>query len=120
MTQEELIAYCGINCLECPAYIARRTDDMELREKTAKTWSGPEYSVKPEEINCNGCITLGKELFSHCTVCQVRACGLEKGVDNCAHCDDYSCEKLEGLWNMLQLTEPKESLDSIRSNLVLK
>ena len=115
MAQEALISFCGINCLDCPAYIAKRTDDMELREKTAKAWSSPEFSVKAEEINCDGCITLNKVLFSHCTVCQVRACGLEKGVENCAHCDEYSCEKLERIWNMLQSKESKERLDAIRS-----
>ena len=118
MTQEELIAFCGINCLECPAYIAKRTDDIELREKTAKEWSGPEEPIKPEEISCDGCITLGKELFSHCSVCQVRICGLEKGVQNCAHCIEYSCEKLEGLWKAFKMKELKEMLDSIRSDLV--
>ena len=118
MSQTELISFCGINCLECPAYIAKRTDDIELREKTAKAWSGPEDKVKPEEINCDGCITQDKEIFSWCKVCQVRSCGLEKGVENCAHCDEYSCEKLEGLWNMLQLKDSKEKLDTIKSNLV--
>lgn len=117
MTQEEMIAFCGIDCLRCPAYIAKRTEDMELREKTAKKWSGPEFSVKPDEINCDGCIVLDKELFKYCKNCVVRICGLEKSVINCAYCEEYSCEKLEGLWNMFKLTEPKEILDSIRSNL---
>lgn len=117
MTQEELIAFCGINCIECPAYIAKRTDDMELRKKTAKEWSGPEFKVEPEDISCDGCIILDGELFSHCSICKVRLCGLEKGVQNCAHCNEYSCEKLEGLWEMFKLTEPKEMLESIRSNL---
>jgi len=56
-------------------------------------------------------------LFNHCAVCQVRACGIEKGLENCAYCDDYACEKLECLWNMLQLKDSKERLDEIRSNL---
>ncbi|MFW9853249.1 MAG: DUF3795 domain-containing protein [Candidatus Thorarchaeota archaeon] len=116
MTQTELIAFCGINCLECPAYIAKRTDDMELREKTAREWSGPEEPIKPEDINCDGCLILDKELFKYCNSCQVRICGLEKEVQNCAHCDDYSCEKLEGLWNMFKMIEPKERLQGIRRN----
>ena len=110
MTQEELISYCGINCIECPAYIAKRTDDNKLREKTAEAWSSPEFSVKVEEINCDGCITTDKVLFKHCKICNVRTCGLEKEVKNCAYCDDFSCEKLEGLWNMLKLTDPKKTL----------
>ncbi len=117
MTQEQLVSFCGINCLECPAYVAKRTDDNELREKTARGWSRPDFFVAPEEINCDGCITTDQELFKHCNVCQVRICGSEKSVQNCAHCNDYSCEKLEGLWTLFNLTEPKEILDSIRNNL---
>lgn len=30
-----LIAYCGLNCEECKAYIATVNDDDELREKVA-------------------------------------------------------------------------------------
>jgi hypothetical protein len=29
--------------------------------------------------------------------CPVRPCAIEKGVDNCAYCDEYPCDKLEGL-----------------------
>jgi len=117
MTQKEMIAFCGINCIVCPAYTAKQTDDMELRKKTAKEWSGPEVPIKPEEINCDGCLELDKELFKYCNSCQVRICGLEKDVENCAYCEEYTCEKLEGLWKMFNLTEPKEVLDGIRSNL---
>jgi len=120
MSQEELIAFCGINCLECPAYISKRTDDLELKEKTAKEWSSPEFQVKPEDISCDGCITLDKELFKFCNNCQVRVCGVEKGAENCAYCDEYSCEKLVGLWNMFKMTEPKEKLEEIRNNLFQK
>ncbi|NPD89327.1 MAG: DUF3795 domain-containing protein [Asgard group archaeon] len=118
MTQEELIAFCGIDCLECPAYIAKRTDDVELREKTAQEWSGSEGPIKPEEINCDGCILLDQELYRFCNDCQVRICGFEKGLQNCAHCNEYSCEKLERLWDMFKMTETKKTLDNIRSNLV--
>ena len=49
MTQEELIAFCGINCLECPAYIAKRTDDKELREKTIIEIKFSSFLI-PEEL----------------------------------------------------------------------
>ena len=117
MSQEELIAFCGINCIECPAYIAKRTENIELREKTAKEWSSPDFSVEPHEINCDGCITIDQELFTFCNSCKVRICGLEKGVQNCAHCNEYACKKLEGLWDMFKMTEPREILDNIKSDL---
>jgi hypothetical protein len=117
MSQEVLVSMCGINCLGCPAYIAKRADDLELRKKTSKEWSSPEFQVTPEEISCDGCIEVDGELFKHCNVCEVRLCGLEKSLENCAHCDEYACEKLEELWNMFNMTEPRDLLDSIRKGL---
>ena len=33
------IAYCGLVCEQCDAYIATLHDDQALREKTAKLWA---------------------------------------------------------------------------------
>ena len=38
-TQKEMIAYCGLDCEKCDAYIVTINDDQELREKTAKLWA---------------------------------------------------------------------------------
>ncbi|MBU7015000.1 MAG: DUF3795 domain-containing protein [Theionarchaea archaeon] len=111
-----MVAFCGLVCNECPAFIAKRTDDNEMREKTAKAWSSPEWVVEADEINCDGCTGEG-EPFKHCTMCKVRQCGSEKGVINCAHCTDYPCGPLEELWNMLQTVEAKERLDAIKKGL---
>jgi len=114
----KLISFCGINCLECPAYIAKRTDDNKLREKAAKAWSGPERQLALEEINCDGCISFDQEQFNFCQDCQVRNCGIEKEVENCAYCGDYSCEKLEKLWKMFSITDSQDTLDKIRTNIL--
>lgn len=34
-----MIAYCGLDCEKCDAYIATINDDQHLREKTAKLWA---------------------------------------------------------------------------------
>ncbi|MBD3406253.1 MAG: DUF3795 domain-containing protein [Candidatus Lokiarchaeota archaeon] len=108
----DLTAYCGIDCQECPAYVAKRNDDNYLREKTAKEWSSDEWSVKPEELNCDGCKSDG-ELFRHCSVCEVRSCASGKRVQTCAHCDGYICDKLESLMTILG-AEAKTRLESMR------
>ena len=36
---KDLIAYCGLDCEKCDAYLATIHDDQELREKTAKLWA---------------------------------------------------------------------------------
>jgi hypothetical protein len=111
----ENIAYCGLNCIECPAYIAKQTNDQELREKTAKAWSGPGFTVEPIQVNCEGCHSTG-EVFFHCHECNVRKCAIEKGVNTCAECGDYPCaDKLEALWKQLNNPKAKEKLDSMQN-----
>jgi len=43
------LAYCGVNCRECPVFTATVNDDDELRLKTGKEW-GELYSVAPHLI----------------------------------------------------------------------
>ena len=111
----ENIAYCGLNCEECPANIARQTNDQELREKTAKAWSAPGFTVKAEQVNCEGCHSTGEQFF-HCNQCGVRNCATEKGVNTCADCGDYPCDdKLQALWKQLNSPDAKKTLDTLRA-----
>lgn len=99
---EEIIAYCGITCTECPAYLATQIDDDEERAQVAERWSAEFLSeIKPEDINCDGCLAGHERYFSHCYKCEIRACGIARGVENCAHCDQYACEKLDGFLDMV-------------------
>ena len=67
----------------------------------AKQWSKRyKADIKPEDINCKGCLSMGTRVFSHCNVCEIRKCGIEKGVPNCAYCDEYVCDKLEDFFKM--------------------
>lgn len=116
MPGEKIVAFCGRICDECPAFIAKRTNDDELRKKSAEEWSSENLPLELEDINCDGC-TAGGELFKYCTVCKVRKCGVEKGVENCAYCSEYSCEKLERVWKFLLFPNAQEVLDEIRKTL---
>ncbi len=112
---EKMIGICGIVCTECPAYLATQNDDDAERKRVAEMWS-KEYNanLKPEDINCDGCISDGKH-FGHCSVCEMRKCGLEKKVKNCAHCDLYACEKLTKFFEWVP--DAKTRLDKINQNL---
>ncbi len=109
-----MIAYCGILCSDCPAYLATHRDDDDQRRMVAERWSR-EYGteIKPEDINCGGCLPGQAIYFSHCSVCDIRACGLGRGVDNCAYCDDFACERLEGFFKLVP--EARSRLVGIRS-----
>ena len=107
-----LMAYCGLSCRECPAYIAKRTDDKALRVKTANQWSGPGFSVSPEDVACDGCAA-ASGWFKFCADCEVRTCAASRGIATCAECDEYSCEKLEKLFTIVG-PEARATLDGLR------
>ena len=112
----KMTAYCGLVCTECPTYAATMNDDDKAREKVAMQWS-KQYNtqIEPGDINCDGCKSGNSRLFKFCSMCEVRKCGEEKKVETCAHCDDYACTKIKGLFGL----EPrmKKALDRIRATL---
>ena len=83
------IAYCGLDCEKCDAYLATIHDDQALREKTAKLWTELNQTpILPEHINCMGCREDGvKTVFCEC-LCGIRQCALKKGVETCGDCQD--------------------------------
>jgi hypothetical protein len=109
---EEMVAFCGLTCSECPAYLATQRDDDEERRRVAETWSRQHNAdIKAEDINCEGCLPGHTKYFHYCLECDIRACGVAREVDNCAYCDDYSCEKLERFLGLVPAAKTK--LDGI-------
>ena len=89
------IAYCGLDCGKCPAFIATQNDDDNARKKTAGYYHKQfGFDVKAEDINCDGCLTEGGRLFDYCMTCEIRKCCGEKDLDNCTQCDEKPCERL--------------------------
>ncbi len=84
-----MIAYCGLDCEKCDAYLATLRDDQELREKTAKLWTAlNNVPILPEQINCEGCRADGVKTVYCDSLCGIRQCALKKGVDTCGDCPD--------------------------------
>lgn len=84
-----MTSYCGLDCEKCDAYIATRSDDQALREKTAKLWSKLNNApVLPEHINCDGCRTEGRKTVFCESLCQIRQCAMRKGLVTCGQCPD--------------------------------
>jgi hypothetical protein len=110
---DKMISVCGLVCTSCVAFEATRDDDDELREATAKQWSKVYGStIKPEDVNCLGCLTTKGKVFGYCLVCEIRKCGMGKGVKNCAYCADYACDKLLKFFEMAP--QAKKNLEEIR------
>lgn len=114
MAEEKMIAFCGIDCAACPAYVGTQTGDERLLAKTAEEWSTGEYPLKPEDVICDSCTVAGKRLPSFTSLCKMKDCCREKGIPNCAYCDEYACEDLKKLWDMVQSQDPRKTLDDIR------
>ena len=92
---QKMIAFCGLNCTECPTCIATKNDDNEARVKTVAMYAEKfGFNLKPEEINCDGCHSKSGNLISYCRTCDIRKCGQKKGIDNCIACNEQPCQKL--------------------------
>ncbi len=83
----KMIAYCGLDCEKCDAYLATVNDDQALREKTAKLWSELNHAeILPEHINCEGCRADGKKSVYCESLCAIRQCALKKSLASCGAC----------------------------------
>ena len=110
---DKMIAYCGINCSDCPAFLATRADDDDMRHKVVVLWSKQfQMKLSDEDINCDGCKTDNGCLFGHCRTCRMRACCSEKKLDTCADCSDYECEELKAFHTFVP--QAKEMIEKIR------
>jgi len=112
----KMVAYCGLVCTDCEAFMVTQKNDTAKRKELAEAWSKQfGHEIKAEEINCDGCLSLDGRHISYCNVCDVRKCGMEKDVENCAYCIDYKCEKLEKFHE--QAPKAKGNLEEIRLNM---
>lgn len=84
----QLFGCCGLDCETCDARIATITNDDALREKTAALWTQLNgVTITPEMIHCTGCRAAGVKTPFCDTLCPVRNCVRQKGLDTCADCE---------------------------------
>lgn len=116
---EDNVSYCGLVCETCPIYLATREKDPEKKHemradiaRQIKEHYGQE--TRPEDVgDCDGCKAGTESIY--CTGCEIRTCAVEKDLENCAHCDEYACDKLQEFF----ATDPqaRERLNAIRDTL---
>ena len=108
---EKIIAFCGIDCSECAVFIASKENSEEKKQEVAKEWSSADKPLQSEDIHCKGCFD-STDIFWYCSSCPVRACGLEKGVKNCAYCEKYPCLKLHEIYQ--EFTNPVKAIGRLQ------
>lgn len=89
---DEMIGYCGYSCHLCAA----RSEDPVVRQRLVDGWKrifGHEMYTA-ENVKCGGC--RGSAPIADKS-CKARPCAIERGVESCALCDEFLCEKVRGL-----------------------
>ena len=90
-----MLGYCGINCDECAAYKGTVSTGIGLLEKAAGSYWDAAYSA--QEWVCLGCTPADQGfLAKYCETCGIRACAIERGVQNCAACSEFAaCDRVQ-------------------------
>ena len=90
-----MLGYCGINCDTCPAYQGTVNTRIDLLEKAVSEYGKGKTTT--QDWVCLGCPPADQKILAaYCATCAIRACAIDKGVQNCAVCAEYeTCEKIQ-------------------------
>jgi hypothetical protein len=90
---EAILTRCGYRCDLCLAYRPNIESNPAYRQKLSDGWYQYfGFRIPPEKILCDGCLANNPLLIDQ--ACPVRPCVIAKGLENCAYCESYACEKL--------------------------
>lgn len=89
-----VLAYCGLNCNECPVYLASIVNNVAAQIQLAREYSTDTCKFSKEDMYCLGCHS---DMVSQkmCGDCDIRLCGTKKSYKSCAECGDFPCSMLE-------------------------
>ena len=109
-----MIAYCGLDCEQCEAFVATWKNDDALRRDVADKWARLyNAAIRPEHINCTGCKSAGVKTLYCDQMCAVRKCAINRRLNTCADCADYPCATLTPI---LTASPPARArLDALRA-----
>lgn len=90
---EAILTRCGYRCDLCLAYRPNIESNPANQQKLSDGWYQYfGFRIPAEKILCDGCLAENPQLIDQS--CPVRPCVLAKGLENCAYCEQYRCEKL--------------------------
>lgn len=89
MDYARMTAPCGLDCFNCPMYLANENESLRARisEKQGVPW---------EKAACKGCRNEGGTIafLGMTEPCTVYRCAEGKGLRFCYECDDFPCDAL--------------------------
>ena len=96
MDLSELTAPCGLDCFNCPFYLAN--DNEEIRKQMAlrvQEYGLPlSYEAIYEKVACKGCRKRNGVPPFGTEPCKVFKCVSSNGIESCADCSDFPCDNL--------------------------
>ena len=89
MDYKQMTAPCGLDCFNCPMYIASQNEEM--RKKISERMNLP-----MEKAMCHGCRNEDGiiDFLGWTEPCHVYQCIKKKNYDFCCECDDFPCDHL--------------------------
>jgi hypothetical protein len=117
-----LAAACGTYCGACPAYIAKHSEDEQIKMKLQKrSSSGSTKAAKGippsnwmDGLLCDGCLS-GGTLAAHCKTCNIRLHAASKQKDSrCTDCEELPCFRITNLINMGRYLHRNEYLPNLK------
>ena len=106
----KMIAYCGLVCTDCQAYLATQADDRDALQRVADQWADGQI----DKVMCDGCKATTGRIIAYCTQCAIRPCAIERGHDTCAACAEMDdCAKLAAF--LEHATNAKATLEVLRA-----
>jgi len=98
MVNKIKLACCGDDCSYCSRYTATLSNDMEKLKEYAivlKKVGWRDTIASPKEIKCFGCATYNEPCEYN-----IRECCLQKKVENCGECENYTCDRVENAFKI--------------------
>ena len=89
MDYQQMTSPCGLDCFNCPMYIAN--EDIKLRADISER-----LNISLEAARCKGCRNEGGIISSlgDSKPCAVFGCTSKKGIAYCYECTDFPCDYL--------------------------
>ena len=93
MPMPPILTRCGYRCDLCLAYKPNVARNPANQQKLSDGWHKYfGFRIPPSATVCDGCMSENPKLIDQS--CPVRPCVIARGLENCAQCQDYVCEKL--------------------------
>ena len=87
-----VLSKCGYRCDLCLAYLTNVVKDDRRQELSDGWFRIYGFRIEPQAIVCEGCVSSeSPDLIDK--NCPVRPCVVSRGIENCAYCHEFVCEK---------------------------